>query len=95
VIAHLLELEVSLMRHGAKLATLKDQEDDSTNDRHEVEGQVHEVADDSLRRESHERLLNEFAETSHRITAGLEISPFGYDICLVLLDQSLHNVSYD
>lgn len=55
---------------GPVLLSLQQDEDYSPNDRNEVERQVHEVADDSLRCKFRKRFGDQFAQSCNSVTGG-------------------------
>jgi hypothetical protein len=79
----------------AKLPSLQDKENNSTDNRYEVQQKIHEISNDCLGRESREWLLHKLPEAGHGISARLQVAAFGDDICLALFDQSLWLVSWN
>lgn len=67
-VVHLLELEVAGMRHGSDFASLQDDEEDCSDNRDEVEWEVHKVANYGLRCEAGERLADDLAQLANWIT---------------------------
>lgn len=71
----------------AKLAALKHDKDECTDDRDKVQGEVYEVADDGLGREPCKRLAHELAQLSDGIASWLDLALFGHEGGLVSADQ--------
>lgn len=83
-----LELEVPSVHALATVATLDENERGSAYNRDEVQRQVHDVTDDGIGREFGERAADKLAQTSHGITARLELTAFLDDLGGVLGDKS-------
>lgn len=87
-LAHTLELEVSGVSSWASTLALKKDEHDSTNNRDEVERQVHDISDDGAGSELGKRLLDEFAQTADSVSAATDLALLGHEFGLALGDQS-------
>lgn len=66
---------------------LKKDEENGTNNRDEIEGQIHEVSNDCFGTESLEWFLQCLSEFLNRITAGFDLSPFLHNLPLVSREQ--------
>ncbi|KAI7508548.1 hypothetical protein KC364_g36 [Hortaea werneckii] len=79
LLAHTLELEVSLMCLWAIFATLKDDKRNRANDRDEIERQVHEVPYDRARGELGKGLAHQASKSCNSVAcaARLDLTLFG------------------
>ena len=87
-LVHTLELEVSGVSSGTCALALEQDEHDGTNDRNEVERQVHDVSDDGAGSEFCEWLGDEFTKTANSIAAATDLALPGHELGLALCDQS-------
>lgn len=87
-LVHTLELEVSSVSSRTGTLPLEKDEHDSTDNRDEVERQVHDVSDDGAGSELGEGLLDEFAQAANSISAATDLALPGYEFGLALGDQS-------